>query len=41
MVSQMVKLVATSITESLAEDMRVHQAAILLLNVVVCDVVQD
>ena len=42
MVSQMVKMVATSIMEGLVEDMRrVHQAAILLLNVVVCDVVQD
>ena len=41
MVSQMVKMVATSIMESLAEDVRVHQAAILLLNVVLCDIVQD
>ena len=41
MVSQMVKMVATSSMESLAEDVRVHQAAILLLNVVLCDIVQD
>ena len=41
MVSQMVKMVTTSIMESLAEDVWVHQAAILLLNVVLCDVVRD
>ena len=41
MVSQMVKMVATSIMESLAEGVRVHKAAILLLNVVLFDIVRD